>query len=91
MMKYRGTALVEESILEALIPVAPRKVDQEWAKIGGSKFGAQDHFSEDGIGTREDWMIRAEDDWHGLANWHWASDMLDQSRRRSSPLVYPRR
>src|SRR5574343_375774 len=60
-----GTSLVEESILEELdFRRAMKKIDQEWGKDWWFKVWGPDEFSEDGIGSREDWIIRAEDDWH---------------------------
>jgi len=73
-----GTALVEESILEALdFRRAMRKVDEEWGKDWWFKVWGPDNFAENGIGTREDWMIRAEDKWHGFGNVAPGFNMLD--------------
>jgi arginine decarboxylase len=73
-----GTALVEESILEALdFRRAMRKIDQEWGQDWWFQVWGPDHFSEDGIGSREDWMIRAEDDWHGFGKLAPGFNMLD--------------
>src|SRR5450830_439373 len=73
-----GTALVEESILEALdFRRAMRKVDQEWGKDWWFQVWGPEEFSTDGIGSREDWIIRAEDDWHGFGNLAPGFNMLD--------------
>jgi len=73
-----GTALVEESILEALdFRRAMKKIDQEWGKDWWFQVWGPNSFSEDGIGTREDWVIKAEDDWHGFGNLAPNFNMLD--------------
>jgi arginine decarboxylase len=73
-----GTALVEESILEALdFRRAMRKVDEEYGQDWWFQVWGPDKFAADGIGTREDWMIRAEDDWHGFGNLAPGFNMLD--------------
>jgi arginine decarboxylase len=73
-----GTALVEESILEALdFRRAMRKIDQEWGQDWWFQVWGPDDFAEDGIGSREDWMIRAEDDWHGFGKLAPGFNMLD--------------
>jgi len=62
-----GTALVEESIMEALdFRRAMRKVDDEYGDSWWFKVWGPDTLAEEGIGDREDWMIRAEDKWHGF-------------------------
>ncbi|MGX4640331.1 Orn/Lys/Arg family decarboxylase [Massilia sp. SYSU DXS3249] len=73
-----GTALVEESILEALdFRRAMKKVDQEFGEDWWFKVWGPDVESEEGIGTQEDWMIRAEDDWHGFGKLAPGFNMLD--------------
>jgi arginine decarboxylase len=73
-----GTALVEESILEALdFRRAMRKIDQEWGQDWWFQVWGPETFAEDGIGSREDWIIRAEDDWHGFGNLAAGFNMLD--------------
>ncbi|MEC5216801.1 arginine decarboxylase [Actimicrobium sp. GrIS 1.19] len=73
-----GTALVEESILEALdFRRAMKKIDLEWGHDWWFQVWGPDSFSEDGIGSREDWMIRAEDDWHGFGDLAPGFNMLD--------------
>ncbi|MBC7453815.1 MAG: aminotransferase class I/II-fold pyridoxal phosphate-dependent enzyme, partial [Massilia sp.] len=73
-----GTALVEESIFEALdFRRAMRKVDDEFGADWWFKVWGPDTFSEEGIGTQDDWMIRAEDDWHGFGKLAPGFNMLD--------------
>ena len=73
-----GTALVEESIFEALdFRRAMKKIDKEWGRDWWFQVWGPDTFSEDGIGDRDDWMIRAEDDWHGFGNVAPGFNMLD--------------
>ena len=76
-----GTALVEESILEALnFRRAMKKIDTEWGDKDWwfSVWGPNpDNFVQDGIGTRADWVINAEDDWHGFGNLAPNFNMLD--------------
>ena len=56
-----GTALVEESIIEALdFRRAMRKVDDEWGKDWWFKVWGPERLAPEGIGKRDDWMLRAE-------------------------------
>jgi arginine decarboxylase len=69
---------VEESILEALdFRRAMKKIDQEFGNDWWFKVWGPDSFAEDGIGEREDWIIKAEDDWHGFGNLAPGFNMLD--------------
>jgi arginine decarboxylase len=73
-----GTALVEESILEALdFRRAMKKVDQEWGKDWWFQVWGPDDIAEDGIGQPEDWMLKAEDTWHGFGPLAAGFNMLD--------------
>ena len=73
-----GTALVEESILEALdFRRAMRKVDEEYGLDWWFKVWGPDHLVEDGVGDREDWVIKADDTWHGFGNLAENFNMLD--------------
>ncbi|MEQ1533784.1 MAG: arginine/lysine/ornithine decarboxylase [Sideroxydans sp.] len=73
-----GTALVEESIAEALdFRRAMRKVDEEWGADWWFKVWGPDYLSEDGMADREDWVLRADDRWHGFGNLAEGFNMLD--------------
>jgi arginine decarboxylase len=77
-----GTALVEESIAEALdFRRAMRKVDAEYGPdVNGGwwfKVWGPDHLASEGIGTREDWMLKADDRWHGFGDIAPGFNMLD--------------
>lgn len=73
-----GTALVEESILEALdFRRAMKKVDADYGDDWWFQVWGPDKFSEEGIGTQDDWMIRAEENWHGFGKLAPGFNMLD--------------
>ncbi len=73
-----GTALVEESIVEALnFRRAMRKVADEWGKDWWFKVWGPETLAEDGIGQRDDWMLKTNDDWHGFGNLAPGFNMLD--------------
>src|SRR5213596_1508644 len=73
-----GPALVEESIMEALdFRRAMRKVDDEFGDSWWFKVWGPDKLVEEGIGDREDWMLRSEDKWHGFGNLAPGFNMLD--------------
>lgn len=73
-----GTALVEESIFEALdFRRAMRKVAEEFGADWWFKVWGPDHLGEEGIGTRDDWMIHATDNWHGFGKLASGFNMLD--------------
>jgi len=74
-----GSALVEESIFEALeFRRAMRKVDAElgdeswWFQV----WGPQD-LAQRGIGERADWFLRSDDAWHGFGPVESGFNMLD--------------
>ncbi len=74
-----GTALVEESILEALdFRRAMRKVEAEygsadwWFKVWGP-----DKLVSEGMGEREDWILEANAEWHGFGDLAPGFNMLD--------------
>jgi arginine decarboxylase len=73
-----GTALVEESILEALdFRRAMRKVEQEFGKDWWFKVWGPENIAEEGVGSREDWMLHARDKWHGFGKLAEGFNMLD--------------
>ena len=73
-----GTALVEESIMEALdFRRAMRKVDEEWGADWWFKVWGPDYLAEEGVGEREDWMLKANERWHGFGNLAPGFNMLD--------------
>lgn len=76
-----GTALVEESIVEALdFRRAMRKVEDEfgpndwWFKVWGPTEITAD---SDGMAQREQWLLKPEDDWHGFESLVPGFNMLD--------------
>ncbi len=73
-----GPALVEESILEALdFRRAMRKIDAEFGKDWWFKVWGPERLADEGIGNREDWMLRANERWHGFGNLAPGFNMLD--------------
>ena len=73
-----GTALVEESINEALdFRRAMRKVDEEWGADWWFKVWGPEYLAEEGIGSREDWMLKPGERWHGFGNLATGFNMLD--------------
>ncbi len=73
-----GTALVQESIIEALdFRRAMRKVDDEWGKDWWFKVWGPERLAPEGIGSREAWMLRANDRWHGFGDLAPGFNMLD--------------
>lgn len=73
-----GTTLVEESILEALdFRRAMRKVDDEFGEDWWFKVWGPDEIADEGIGDREDWVIKTEDTWHGFGKIETGFNMLD--------------
>jgi len=73
-----GTALVEESLAEALdFRRAMRKVDEEWGADWWFKVWGPDDLSEEGLEEREAWMLKAGDRWHGFGQMADGFNMLD--------------
>ncbi|ACT48433.1 arginine/lysine/ornithine decarboxylase [Methylotenera mobilis] len=73
-----GTALVEESIMEALdFRRAMRKVDEEWGTDWWFKVWGPNDLSEEGIEERDAWMLKANEGWHGFGNLAEGFNMLD--------------
>ncbi|MDR2195822.1 MAG: arginine/lysine/ornithine decarboxylase [Gallionellaceae bacterium] len=73
-----GTALVEESIAEALdFRRAMSKVDADFGNDWWFKVWGPENIAEEGIGSREDWMLGSGDQWHGFGNLASGFNMLD--------------
>jgi len=73
-----GTALVEESIAEAMdFRRAMRKVDEEFGKDWWFKVWGPENIADEGIGSREDWMLKVGDKWHGFGKLAAGFNMLD--------------
>jgi arginine decarboxylase len=73
-----GNSLVEESILEAIdFRRAMRKIDEEFGKDWWFKVWGPEHLVEEGIGDRDDWMLKANDRWHGFGDLATGFNMLD--------------
>ncbi len=80
-----GTALVEESIAEALdFRRAMRKVDDEYGTDWWFKVWGPDKLAEEGIGRADDWIIKGESrtnkggvNWHGFGKMATGFNMLD--------------
>ena len=73
-----GTALVEESIAEALdFRRAIRKVDEEWGPDWWFKVWGPDDLSEEGIEERDAWMLKPGERWHGFGRLAEGFNMLD--------------
>jgi arginine decarboxylase len=73
-----GTALVEESIMEALdFRRAMRKVDEEFGKDWWFKVWGPDKLADEGVGTQKDWTLKANEKWHGFGNLAPGFNMLD--------------
>ncbi|MCR4304315.1 MAG: arginine/lysine/ornithine decarboxylase [Gallionella sp.] len=73
-----GTALVEESIAEAMdFRRAMRKVDAEFGKDWWFKVWGPEKIAEEGIGSRGDWMLKTGDKWHGFGKLVSGFNMLD--------------
>lgn len=78
MEEPSGTALVEESIGEALnFRRAMRKIDQEWGADWWFKVWGPDDLSEEGIEERDAWMLKPGERWHGFGNVSEGFNMLD--------------
>lgn len=80
-----GTALVEESIAEALdFRRAMRKIDDEYGDDWWFKVWGPDKLTEEGIGRADDWIIKGESakakagvNWHGFGKMATGFNMLD--------------
>ncbi|MDZ4201720.1 MAG: arginine/lysine/ornithine decarboxylase [Gallionella sp.] len=73
-----GTALVEESIAEAMdFRRAMKKVDEEFGNDWWFKVWGPEVLAEEGVGSREDWVLKAADKWHGFGKLADGFNMLD--------------
>jgi arginine decarboxylase len=73
-----GTALVEESIAEALeFRRAMRKIHDEWGGEWWFSVWGPDDLSEEGIEEREAWILKPGDRWHGFSKLSPGFNMLD--------------
>jgi arginine decarboxylase len=73
-----GTALVEESLMEALdFRRAMRKVDEEWGADWWFKVWGPNDLSEEGLEEREAWMLHANEAWHDFGDLAPGFNMLD--------------
>ncbi|MGB7335540.1 MAG: arginine/lysine/ornithine decarboxylase [Salaquimonas sp.] len=84
-----GTALVEESIAEALdFRRAMRKVDEEFGNEWWFKVWGPEEIGEDGIGEAKNWILKSTDEdgvqasdgqdaWHGFGDMAKGFNMLD--------------
>ncbi|HEY9103171.1 arginine/lysine/ornithine decarboxylase [Chitinimonas sp.] len=73
-----GTALVEESIFEALdFRRAMRKVGAEYGDSWWFKVWGPEHLAEEGIGERADWELHANERWHGFGALAEGFNLLD--------------
>ncbi len=73
-----GSALVEESINESMdFRRAMQKVDNEWGSDWWFKVWGPDAITDDGIGSRENWMLKPKDEWHGFNHLSDGFNMLD--------------
>ena len=73
-----GTALVEESIAEALdFRRAMRKVEKDFGKDWWFKVWGPDKLPTEGIGRADGWLLKANEKWHGFGNLAPGFNMLD--------------
>ena len=80
-----GTALVEESIAEALdFRRAMRKIDEDYGSDWWFKVWGPDKLVDEGIGRADDWIIKGESakakagvNWHGFGKMATGFNMLD--------------
>jgi len=73
-----GPALVEESLLEALeFRRAMRKVDAEYGDSWWFQVWGPDRLTADGPPQREDWLLSANEHWHGFGALAAGFNMLD--------------
>lgn len=82
-----GTALVEESLSEALdFRRAMRKVEKDYGQDWWFTVWGPDKLTDDGIGRQDDWVLEANAKWHGFGNLATGFNMLDPIK---STLITP--
>ncbi|MGI4815264.1 MAG: Orn/Lys/Arg decarboxylase N-terminal domain-containing protein [Janthinobacterium lividum] len=73
-----GPALVEESIAEALdFRRAMRKVGADYIDGWWFEVWGPDELADEGIGDRDNWVLKPNDRWHGFGNLAPGFNMLD--------------
>lgn len=73
-----GTALVEESLKEALdFRRAMRKVDKEFGRDWWFRVWGPDKLAAEGVPKSEDWALQANDKWHGFGDLAPGFNLLD--------------
>jgi arginine decarboxylase len=73
-----GNALVEESLKEAMdFRRAMRKVDKEFGRDWWFRVWGPDKLSPEGSAKSEDWMLQANDKWHGFGDLAPGFNLLD--------------
>jgi ornithine decarboxylase/lysine decarboxylase/arginine decarboxylase len=73
-----GTALVEESLKEALdFRRAMRKVDKEFGRDWWFKVWGPDKLAGEGVGSRDAWLLGANEKWHGFGDLAPGFNLLD--------------
>ncbi|WP_028453212.1 arginine/lysine/ornithine decarboxylase [Chitinilyticum aquatile] len=73
-----GTALVEESLAEALeFRRAMRKVDEEYGQDWWFRVWGPDDLTDEGLDHRDAWMLKAGENWHGFGDIAEGFNLLD--------------
>ncbi len=73
-----GSALVEESIAESLdFRRAMRKVEHEYGSDWWFKVWGPEKLAAEGIGKSADWVLKANEKWHGFGNLADGFNLLD--------------
>lgn len=73
-----GTALVEESLLEAHdFRQTMRKIEREWKSDWWFKVWGPEDLPDEGIGTQKDWTLKPNEEWHGFGTVHTGFNILD--------------
>ncbi len=73
-----GTALVEESIYESLeFRRAMRKVEAEFGDSWWFQVWGPQALAEAGIGSRDAWLLKSDEEWHGFGKLAPGFNMLD--------------